>query len=213
MSKETFTSRLVTRSVSKGTQSEANENVFKSSLNPIHFPPSRTPLNAIQDPSQCRADLHDPDFDSHQKLEASQAVCSSDSKLDGAEKIGNAGLSFGTPRVFGRAGTKAQSEPNSAQSTPAKSVSRASIGGATGGCAASRVPPLYTGGRGGSSSKVSRGISITNSEPPVDVQHFELVDDRSFWRDHSVQVWELFRLSSCFPFFFLNVGCNYSEFV
>lgn len=173
MSKETSTSRLVARNVSKGSQSEANENGFETSLNPIHFPPPRTPLNAIQDPSQYQTDLQDPDFDSHHKLEVGRAG-----------RAGNAGLSYGTPRVSGRAGAKSQSEPNSAQSTPAK---RASIGGATGPCAVSRAPPLYTGGRG-SSSRALRGVSAENSEFPVDVSHFELVDDPSFWTDHNVQV-------------------------
>lgn len=177
MSKETSTSRLVARNVSKSTQSEANENGFETSPNPIHFPPPRTPLNAIQDPSQCQTDLQDPDFDSHHKFEAGRAV-----------RSGNAGLSYGTPRFSGRAGAKAQSEPNSAQSTPARSVSRSSIGGATGPCAVSRAPLLYAGGRGGNSSRVPRGVSAENSEFPVDVPQFELVDDPSFWTDHNVQV-------------------------
>ncbi|KAJ1418698.1 P-loop containing nucleoside triphosphate hydrolase [Sesbania bispinosa] len=39
----------------KNPQIEANENEFESSqLNPINYPPPRTPLNSIPDPSQCQ---------------------------------------------------------------------------------------------------------------------------------------------------------------
>uniref|UniRef100_A0A2N9EIC7 Kinesin motor domain-containing protein n=1 Tax=Fagus sylvatica TaxID=28930 RepID=A0A2N9EIC7_FAGSY len=195
MSKETSSSRIVARNVSKNnTQHEANENEFETSLNPIHFPPPRTPLNTIQDPSQSQPqkDFNDPDFDSHHKLEAVRSTRISDKKLEAPDRVGNASHSYVTPRVSARAGTKPQSEPNSAQSTPAKSVSRHSIGGGTGGCAlSSRACSLYNGGRGGSSSRVSRGISnvsVANCEFPVEVQHFELIQDPSFWTDHSVQV-------------------------
>ncbi|KAG6731459.1 hypothetical protein I3842_01G130000 [Carya illinoinensis] len=188
MSKETSTSRLAARNVSKGTQSETKENGFETLLNPVHFPPPRTPLNTIHDPSQYQTDPQGPDIDTHHKFEARRGGRSLDRKLEGVEKFGNAGLSYGTPRGSGRAGTKAQSEPNSAQTTPVRSVSRASIGGATGALTSIRAPPLYAGGKGGSFSRVSRGISVANSELRGDVQDFELVEDPSFWADHNVQV-------------------------
>ncbi|KAM3708012.1 hypothetical protein ACJW31_02G067300 [Castanea mollissima] len=196
MSKETSTSRFVARNVSKNTHPESNENEFEASLNPIHFPPPRTPLNTIQDPSQSQSqkDFHDTDFDSHHKLEAVRSTRALDKKLEASDRVGNASHSYVTPRVSARVGTKSQSEPNSTQSTPAKSVSRPSIGGANGACnLSSRAWNLYNGGRGGSSSRVSRRVSISNTsvsncEFPVEVQHFELVQDPSFWTDHNVQV-------------------------
>lgn len=199
MSKETSTSRFVARNVSKNTHPESNENEFEASLNPTHFPPPRTPLNTIQDPSQSQSqkDFQDTDIDSHHKLEAVRSTRALDKKLEASDRVGNASHSYVTPRVSARVGTKSQSEPNSTQSTPAKSVSRPSIGGANGACnLSSRAWNLYNGGRGGSSSRVSRRVSISstsvsNCEFPVEVQHFELVQDPSFWTDHNVQVCEL----------------------
>ncbi|KAJ1403031.1 P-loop containing nucleoside triphosphate hydrolase [Sesbania bispinosa] len=88
----------------KNPQIEANENEFESSqLNPINYPPPRTPLNSIPDPSQC------------QEPEPLRPT---------RDRFGNA-----TPRVSART-AKPHSEPNSAQSTPSKNASsRVSLGG------------------------------------------------------------------------------------
>lgn len=164
-------------------ESGANENDFETPLNPVHFPPPRTPLNTIADPAQCAKGVHDSDFDSCSKVEAvpsGQYLLLSDRKL---EVSGNVGLNYGTPRVSCRSG-KAHSEPNSAQSTPAsvRHGPRVSVGG----CNGSRVSQNI-GGKAGS-SRTSRAISIVNSELPADLPHFELVEDASFWTDHNVQV-------------------------
>nr|XP_043607210.1 kinesin-like protein KIN-12C [Erigeron canadensis] len=79
----------------------------------------------------------------------------------------------------------------SAHSTPAKSVSRTTYVGQLGAVTGPRVS-LSNTDRVGSSSRVSRRISGANCEPVVkdsiEVKHFELVEDPSFWNDHNVQV-------------------------
>ncbi|ESR32513.1 hypothetical protein CICLE_v10004126mg [Citrus x clementina] len=165
MSKEAISSRLP----SKTSQNEANENQFGASLNPLHFPPPRSPLNSIPDPSQFQKDIQESD-----------QVYSIDRSLSDRKVVETSGsfvaTHVGTPRVSVRSHGKIHSEPSSAQSTPARS-----------GC--SRVS---LGGRGVSSSalfsRISRGISVVNHEVSVDVEHFELVDDPLFWKDHNVQV-------------------------
>ncbi|GAY35574.1 hypothetical protein CUMW_017130 [Citrus unshiu] len=165
MSKEAISSRLP----SKTSQNEANENQFGASLNPLHFPPPRSPLNSIPDPSQFQKDIQESD-----------QVYSIDRSLSDRKVVETSGsfvaTHVGTPRVSVRSHGKIHSEPSSTQSTPARS-----------GC--SRVS---LGGRGVSSSalfsRISRGISVVNHEVSVDVEHFELVDDPLFWKDHNVQV-------------------------
>ncbi|GAU16719.1 hypothetical protein TSUD_199610 [Trifolium subterraneum] len=125
----------------RNSQIESNENEFESH-NPINFPPPRTPLNSIPDPSQC-----------HESEPHRHARSSSD-------RFGNANSV--------RTG-KLHSEPNSAQSTPARNSSRVSLGGG--------------------SSRVSLGKGIVKgTEILTEVQHFELKNDPSFWTDHNVQV-------------------------
>ncbi|BAT77004.1 hypothetical protein VIGAN_01508300 [Vigna angularis var. angularis] len=121
----------------RNPQSETNENELEGWQNPINFPPPRTPLNSITDPSQC------------QELEPARQ-----------HRFGSA-----TPRLSGRVG-KPQSEPNSAQSTPARNASRVSLGG----------------------GRPSACALLKETEFCVNVPHFELKDDPSFWTDHNVQV-------------------------
>ncbi|KAK7291739.1 hypothetical protein RIF29_07120 [Crotalaria pallida] len=138
---------------------ESNENEFESSSshqNPINFPPPRTPLNSIPDPSQYQSEPHDSD-----SLRPFRS-----------DRFGNNGF----PRSSVRNG-KSQSEPNSAQSTPARtaSSSRVSLGGSK-----SRVT---------SSCAMRKPFSFSNNaESSAHVPHFELTDDPSFWMDHNVQV-------------------------
>lgn len=169
MSKDTYYSDRFL--VSKTPRNEGNENDFETESSATHFPPSRTPLNSIPDPSQYHQESQDLDFESKDKL--------------GSSRVNP--RSFATPRVYGRG--KAQSEPNSAQNTPARSVSRVpNVGSTSGNFAVSRVPQ-YSGPRGGGSFfRVSRGIPLLNSEQSIEIPHFELVEDPSFWRDHNVQV-------------------------
>ncbi|KAK3007108.1 hypothetical protein RJ639_016177, partial [Escallonia herrerae] len=91
-----------------------------------------------------------------------EAIRASGSSL--SKRIGNSGPNFETSKV-------------SSQVTPARRTS--SVG--------TRLPQ-YTGGKGGSSSRVSRAIAVASSEPQVEVPCFELVEDLSFWNDHNVQV-------------------------
>ncbi|KAJ6312261.1 hypothetical protein OIU77_013908 [Salix suchowensis] len=148
------------------------ENEFETSLNSsAHFPPPRTPLNSIPDPTQCHKETHESGFDS--KLETTRS----------------GRFSTGTPRVLIRHGKAAQSEPNSAHSTPARSASRNSLGGALGGYATGTRSLQFNKGKDVNflSSRVSRGISVSNSDFSVEIPHFELDEDPSFWKDHNVQ--------------------------
>ncbi|MED6175506.1 hypothetical protein PIB30_078977 [Stylosanthes scabra] len=156
----------------RNPQSEPNENEFESSSqfqNPINYPPPRTPLNSIPDPSQYQKEAQDSEA-----LRLGRRY---------SERFGNGNgssvcLSSGTTRASARLG-KSISEPNSAQSTPARnaSSSRVSLGGGS-------------KGRGGvSSCALMRGISAASgTELCTEVPHFELKDDPSFWMDHNVQV-------------------------
>ncbi|KAJ6432149.1 hypothetical protein OIU84_019411 [Salix udensis] len=149
------------------------ENEFETSLNSsAHFPPPRTPLNSIPDPTQCHKETHESGFDS--KLETTRS----------------GRFSTGTPRVLIRHGKAAQSETNSAHSTPARSASRNSLGGALGGYATGTRSLQFNKGKDVSflSSRVSRGNSVSNSDFSFEIPHFELDEDPSFWKDHNVQV-------------------------
>ena len=102
MSKEPSISQFVARNVLKNTHLESNKNEFENSLNPIHFPPPRIPLNTIQDPSQSQSqkDFHDSDFDSHHKLEVVRSIQALDKKLEALDRVGNASHNYVTPRVL-----------------------------------------------------------------------------------------------------------------
>ncbi|KAK8471014.1 hypothetical protein PHAVU_003G119700 [Phaseolus vulgaris] len=86
--------------VRRNSLSETKENELEAAQNPVNFPPPRTPLHSIPDPSQC------------QELEPARQP-----------RFGSA-----TPRLSARIG-KSHSEPNSAQSTPTRTASRVSLGG------------------------------------------------------------------------------------
>ncbi|XP_038875671.1 kinesin-like protein KIN-12C [Benincasa hispida] len=173
-------------SSSKSSQPESNENELGISPSGLHFPPPRTPFNIIADPAQFQKEFHDSGFDSRFKLQSIKADWSSDRKSEVSLKInGNACSNYGTPRVSVQ-GRRVNSEPSSTQSTPAKSSSRVSFGGAI--VATGSKAPQLADGRAGSSSRFFRRISIMNTELPVDVPHFDLEEDPSFWKDHNVQV-------------------------
>lgn len=189
MFNESSTSRALGRNISRNpSQFEGNENEFEVSQSLNSYPPPRTPLNSIPDPSQSQKESLESEVNSHYKLEAIRPGRSSDKRIEASssDRFGNFSFSYATPRVLGRNG-KAHSEPNSAQSTPARNASRVSLGGAVGICAGSRVP-YSGGGKSGSSGTFLKGISVANSELSKEVQHFELKEDPSFWMDHNVQV-------------------------
>ncbi|KAK9003893.1 hypothetical protein V6N11_018788 [Hibiscus sabdariffa] len=155
----------------------ANENNFETSSSSTHFPPPRTPLNSIPDPSQYLKESRFQDehyvVDSRDKSESTRAL-------------------HRTPKLTTRH-AKLHSESNSAQSTPARTAPRFSLGGAGAGpCVTGRATQVL-GGRGGlsstSSSRVQRGVSMTDDlNLSVEAPHFELIEDPSFWRDRNVQV-------------------------
>ncbi|XP_068655925.1 kinesin-like protein KIN-12D isoform X2 [Aristolochia californica] len=98
----------------------------------------------------------------------------------------------GTPRVVRTPGkaSSVYSESSSTQSTPTKSVTKpqsAAFGQSNG----SR-PPVNGGNRAGNFALMSRGISgpcvSSTAVNTVEVPHFELREDPSFWMDNNVQV-------------------------
>lgn len=191
MSRDALDIRFAAPNTLKNAQLEATENEFENSTNSIHFPPPRTPLNSIPDPSQFQREFQELDFESKDRFGASKVGRSSDRKVEVLDNlsslnkvIGNVSI-CGTPRVSGRG--KGQSEPSSAQSTPARGGPRTLNGGVVGAWSGHRPPP-YTIAKGWSSARVSRRISNSTSESLVDVPHFELVEDPSFWMDYNVQV-------------------------
>ncbi|EYU33095.1 hypothetical protein MIMGU_mgv1a0001132mg, partial [Erythranthe guttata] len=160
----------------KTLQSIPNENEFDTSSNQIPSVPSRAPLNSIPDPSQYHLhQSHDP------------SIASASKKSDG---IVETHLVLKTPKFCGR-GKLTNSETNSAQTTPIRSGPRVSNIGVASGSTLTRLPSQLGngGGRGGPFPRVSRGISVVIPQQIlVDVPHFELDDDRSFWNDRNVQV-------------------------
>ncbi|KAL6008760.1 hypothetical protein ACLOJK_021986 [Asimina triloba] len=152
---------------------EGNENEFKRAQNPAPCPPSRSPLSSIPDPSQNA----ETDLDPKSTHDSNQLRRLFEKKADVMEYV--------TPRNGRR---KSHSEPNSAQSTPTRSISRFSNAGGSEAYTGSR-PPQHAGGRGGGISRSSRGLSA--APPPLsscEVPHFELMEDSSFWMDHNVQI-------------------------
>ncbi|KAL2464505.1 Phragmoplast orienting kinesin-1 [Forsythia ovata] len=147
----------------------------KSNSSTIRFVPPK--------PSQSEGNENEFSSSQNQILDKSEPP-----KAVGSKKLETA--LTGTPRVLSK-GKAVHSEPNSAQSTPARSTPRVSnIGAASGASTLTRPPYQYStgGGKGGGYSSVSRGISAMNSEMIIDVPHFELDEDPAFWKDHNVQV-------------------------
>ncbi|PPD81977.1 hypothetical protein GOBAR_DD21105 [Gossypium barbadense] len=102
----------------------------------------------------------------------------------------NAGTTNMTPRVsrgIGKATSSCYSESNSTQSTPTKSVSKPPVSGF-------RNKFDGNGGmRGGNFAALYRGVPSSSGGPvpvvnTVEVPHFDLKEDPSFWMDHNVQV-------------------------
>ncbi|KAF8017774.1 hypothetical protein BT93_H2848 [Corymbia citriodora subsp. variegata] len=175
MSKDACSSRLTSR---RGSQLEASENEFDGPPSSAHFPPPRTPLNAIQDPSQRHGGVHGPDLDAREKGESIGAGRTSDRKVEAWHL---------TPRAA--RGGKLHSESSSAQSTPARANGpRASLGGAMGGCTGPRGNDLAGHRRMSLYSGASRGFQLANAETLLEVPHFELEENSSFWTDNNVQV-------------------------
>ncbi|XP_042475979.1 kinesin-like protein KIN-12C isoform X2 [Macadamia integrifolia] len=184
MSRDTSSFGIVRRNGLRNIRSERNENEFENPTDSIPFLPPRTPLNSIPDPSQYTRGIEEYDPDSIPKFESSK-IGAFDYPLALSKGITNTGLNSATHRISARG--KAQSEPNSAQSTPAKSVPKVSNNTALGACTSTRTPQ-YTGARGGTSSRVPRGISIVPFASYTELPYFEIVEDPAFWLDHNVQV-------------------------
>ncbi|KAJ0791937.1 hypothetical protein HanOQP8_Chr01g0011611 [Helianthus annuus] len=144
------------KSCPKNSQVEGNENQFEKipSIS-VDIPISRTPLDTIPDPSQFSKEFI------HEVLNQSGIK----------DKLLDVGVGAGSSRR----------KFDSANSTPARSVSRTNVGQLGGGaCTGPRVVQS-TGERGGGVYRVSRRISSGNGElVAAEVPHFELVEDPSF---------------------------------
>ncbi|KAL2457752.1 Phragmoplast orienting kinesin 2 [Forsythia ovata] len=122
---------------------------------------------------------------------AQKSDYSSSSAVESREE-GRAVENMNTPRstrMVGRA-TSSYSECNSTQSTPTKSISKPPNPGF---CLASGSrPPAIGAARTANFAALSKGIpSSCNSATvvnTVEVPHFELKEDPSFWMEHNVQV-------------------------
>ncbi|XP_016650580.1 PREDICTED: LOW QUALITY PROTEIN: phragmoplast orienting kinesin 2 [Prunus mume] len=148
-------------------------------------------------------DKHGPGFSTRkrfgwaQKTEPS-CMTTSDSHEDGANcstqvsrgggGTGNGDLANVTPRVMRTAGraVSSYSESNSTQTTPTKSVSKPPNSGFRNKVDGSVGP------RGGNYATMYKGIPISCGPSTVvntvEVPHFDLKEDPSFWMDHNVQV-------------------------
>ncbi|KAI7744957.1 hypothetical protein M8C21_027078 [Ambrosia artemisiifolia] len=161
----TFISSLfkMVKTVSKNTQTEANENQFDKTVPvpvSVDVSVSRTPLDTIPDPSQFSKEFL------HEVLNQNGIK----------DKLLDVGCSGSSRRKF-----------DSANSTPARSVVRSNVG-QFGVFTGPRVVQS-TGDRGGGISRVSRRISSGNCElVATEVPCFELEKDPLFWDDHNVQV-------------------------
>ncbi|GLU05127.1 hypothetical protein SLE2022_222440 [Rubroshorea leprosula] len=195
MSRDASSSRFVSRDA----QHEVNESEFECSLNQAHFHPPSTPLNAIADPSQCQKEKQSQECDADSKDKYESGKIHHHRPSNRKSGMLNLNLSIATQRGMSRHG-KVHSEPNSAQSTPTRSSSRVSLRGVSAVSRVSQVIGRRVGVNAGSSSTVSRGISmIDNSDLSNDVPHLELDEDPSFWTDHiNIQVYKLIRLRLLF---------------
>ncbi|XP_020592091.1 kinesin-like protein KIN-12F [Phalaenopsis equestris] len=105
-----------------------------------------------------------------------------------ALNFGN-GYSAATPRSIATGGraSSVHSGTSSMQSTPTKSVSKPMINGVSN----SRAPQCGGTAKTMNFSVSSKKIPLSSAPPPVyasvEVPHFELKEDPSFWMDHNVQ--------------------------
>ncbi|KAK8626852.1 hypothetical protein V6N13_134482 [Hibiscus sabdariffa] len=182
---------------------------------PINDGSSRHPLNTIQDPTtnpkpepegtiQSRID-RTPTKPKSKLLDSTLPLktpdkhgCSTKTRYGWAKSeaseshLRNGGTSNMTPRVskgIGRATSSCYSESNSTQSTPTKSVvSKPPVSGyrnkvdGSGGVRGGNFAALY---RGMPSSSSCGPVTVVNT---VEVPHFDLKEDPSFWMDRNVQV-------------------------
>ncbi|XP_057992919.1 kinesin-like protein KIN-12D isoform X2 [Hevea brasiliensis] len=104
-------------------------------------------------------------------------------------QLSRGGLPNMTPRSTRTVGrpTSSHSETNSTQSTPTKSVSKPTSSGYR-----SKFDGGIGGGRAGNFAALYRGVPVTGGSSTtvvntVEVPHFDLKEDPSFWMDHNVQ--------------------------
>ncbi|XP_057966007.1 kinesin-like protein KIN-12F [Malania oleifera] len=165
----------------------------------------RTPSKAKGKSSDAAFPIRTPEkhgrsrFGWGQKNEPPSSNVTEDGRIDATNTLiqssrGNGSFHNMTPRSTTRAvgrGSSSYSESNSTQSTPTKSVTKPPNPGFS-LASGSRLPANGGGARVGGFAALSKGIPISCGPSTiintVEVPHFDLKEDPSFWMDHNVQV-------------------------
>ncbi|XP_020520488.1 kinesin-like protein KIN-12E isoform X3 [Amborella trichopoda] len=189
--------KIFRKNGSKSSQTqEGNENRLENlCASSTALPPARPPLNLIPDPSQnpnpSSKFVSEKVTDQRPRLEVTplrnhEKTCE-ESESQGTVH-GNGSMHCTTPRsILGKGSMGSHSEPSSAQSTPTRNISRVFNHGSYGAYTCARLPQSSVG-KGGGPSKAMRGLPILASSNLVQVPHFDLTEDPSFWTNHNVQV-------------------------
>ncbi|KAL4281224.1 hypothetical protein GQ457_03G001460 [Hibiscus cannabinus] len=153
---------------------------------PINDGSSRPPLNSIQDPTI--NPKPEPEGTIQSRIDRTPTKPKS-KLLDSTLPLKKPQINMGFRRKPGRATSSCYSESNSTQSTPTKSVvSKPPVSGyrnkvdGSGGVRGGNFAALY---RGMPSSSSCGPVTVVNT---VEVPHFDLKEDPSFWMDRNVQV-------------------------
>ncbi|CAN6466611.1 unnamed protein product [Victoria cruziana] len=164
------------RILRKNVRPERSENESENVVDLPPFPPARTPF------SDCNQ-IHRAGLDDEITKIGGVGVPEIGINLVEGLSLANRGSGINlTPRSCRG---KLQFEPNSGPSTPTRCTGRISTGSFSGG---GRNNPQL-GSKGGNLLKTTRGIlSCGPASPGMEVPHFALEEDRSFWTDHNVQV-------------------------
>nr|GEU36893.1 kinesin-like protein KIN-12D [Tanacetum cinerariifolium] len=171
---------------------------------------SRPPLNAIQEPllnpskndqelgSKTLKLLRTPTKPKVMKTPEKQGGLGRNRYGWGADSSNVPSNVNGTPNKACRAlgttgrGSSGFMESGSAHSTPTKSLSVSKPPNPVLVYGGSTRPPVVGGARGSNFAALSKGVPVSyttyTNVNSVDVPHFDLKEDPSFWMDHSVQV-------------------------
>ncbi|XP_049936067.1 kinesin-like protein KIN-12E isoform X2 [Nymphaea colorata] len=164
------------RITGRNVRPQRSENESENVVDLPPFPPMRTPFSDYNQNPRSGLD--------HESTKLGKTgVSEIGSNLVESLPLANRGSGLNlTPRSCRG---KLQFEPNSGPNTPTRCTGRLSTGCFAGG---GRNNP-QSGSKGGILLKTTRGISsCAPASPGVEVPHFALEEDGSFWTDHNVQV-------------------------
>ncbi|KAF3778002.1 Phragmoplast orienting kinesin-1 [Nymphaea thermarum] len=163
------------RITGRNVRPQRSENESENVVDLPPFPPMRTPFSDYNQNPRSGLD--------HESTKLGKiGVSETGSNLVESLPLANRGSGLNlTPRSCRG---KLQFEPNSGPNTPTRCTGRLSTGCFAGG---GRNNP-QSGSKGGILLKTTRGISsCAPASPGVEVPHFALEEDGSFWTDHNVQ--------------------------